>query len=52
MHDGLKKTMVALAIVAMGAVAVTLDAQQGQGRGGSRGGRPGSAVAEMFAPSA
>ena len=31
----LKKTMVALAIVSMGALAVTLDAQQGQERGGA-----------------
>src|SRR5688572_14612917 len=42
MHDGLKKTTVALAIVSMGALAVTLDAQQGQKQGGAAAGGRGA----------
>ena len=42
MHDGLKKTMVALAVVAMGAAAVTLAAQQEQGRGAAAAGGQGA----------
>ena len=52
MHDGLKKTMVALAIVSMGALAVTLDAQQEQGRGAGAARVVREAVAGIHVPSA